>query len=584
MARFVYRRILTHLLLLVGLYGLLFSLAAFLDQGVYPSVAFLVIVPGTFLMAVYIHRRGVKKEEFLIQRHERQLLIGTLAADCIIVGILSTYAVWGTTLRTMGLSAVLAPPILAVIVEIVALPFRLAAARRLPRRYPEWVGKRERSGDLTVGAIWLGAALVAVMLGVWDMEWTVWEIEGLEEVGEKDEEAVEGEDPNDPDAIVRRLRAAVEEGDPRAMVELGRIYYDPQHPLYRRDPAAGLHLFQQAAAKNSVEGAALLGIHLYDRARTEEDIAEALNYLRQGIKGRYDGALFRYGEAYEFGRGVERDLKVARANYLLAAERGNINAAYRLGIMARDGVMGEQDYVAAHRWLTAAADGGSSDAANALALLYLLGRGVDSDPEVAAELFERAAEAGNPEAQFNYGVLRYMGESIPRDYGIARKCFEALVANGDPRGAVFLGEMYLYGRGVPVDAAQAEEYFRRAADANLPAGVYQLGVMYLEGRGVPADVNEGIALLRRAANLDLGRAQYVLGMLIVEGKVVRRDPFDAWRWLALATEHNVPGASDALTELSASMSESDLWTARAMVYQFKRERRIERPNPLPVLQ
>lgn len=582
MSRFVYRRILIHLLLVVGLYGLLFSLALFLEQGVFPSLAFLIVVPSSLLIAVYIYRRGVAGEEFLIQRQERRLLIYTLIVDCLVIVTVSTYVVVGTTLGVTGLLVIVIPPVLGLVVEAFSLGPRLEAAKRLPRRYPEWVGRRENARELWLGLVWLAAAGFAVIVGVVRMERVEWQLEGMEAAEEVD--AGEDEDPSDPAVIIRRLRAAVEAGDPRAMVELGRIFYDSSHPLYRRDPAAGLQLFRQAAANKSAEGAALLGVHLYDRARSPDDIAEAINYLRHGVKGRHDGALFRYGEAHEMGRGVERDLKIARANYLIAAERGNTDAAYRLGVMARDGVIAEPDFVAAHRWLSAAADGGNSDAENALALLYLLGRGVESNVDIAVELFESAVAAGNSEAQFNYGVLRYLGEAIEQDYAIARRCFEALVAGGDPRGAAFLGEMYLHGRGVPVDLAVAYGHFRHAADANLPAAAFQLGNMYLQGQGVPVDVAEGMLLLRRAAELDYGRAQYALGLLAAKGEIVKRDPIDAWRWLALAAEHNIPSAANALADLTEGMSESEVWTARAMVFQFKREKQIDRPNPLPLLE
>ena len=65
-------------------------------------------------------------------------------------------------------------------------------------------------------------------------------------------------------------------------------------------------------------------------------------------------ALFRLGDRYETGRGVEHDLAVAAAYMRLAALRGQIEARYRLGLDYAGGLGVEKDLAESYRWLTLA--------------------------------------------------------------------------------------------------------------------------------------------------------------------------------------------------------------------------------------
>ena len=64
------------------------------------------------------------------------------------------------------------------------------------------------------------------------------------------------------------------------------------------------------------------------------------------------------------GKGVEQDLKEAAKWYQKAADQGDADAQYNLGVMYDNGDGVEQDNVTAYAWWNIAATNGDQDAKN----------------------------------------------------------------------------------------------------------------------------------------------------------------------------------------------------------------------------
>lgn len=115
-------------------------------------------------------------------------------------------------------------------------------------------------------------------------------------------------------------------------------------------------------------------------------------------------AMMKYG-----GIGTSKDLPSAMQHHRKAAELGQVEAMYNLGIAYADGNAVPQDYASALRWLnkTMAHEDryGSnpvrSQAQNALGTLYENGNGVGTDLLVAYALYSLAAAAGDLKAKEN---------------------------------------------------------------------------------------------------------------------------------------------------------------------------------------
>lgn len=182
-----------------------------------------------------------------------------------------------------------------------------------------------------------------------------------------------------------------------------------------------------------------------------------------------------------------------------AAEKGDMSAAYRLGVAFRDGIGVPQDYVEANVWIGIAAllGVGADQATYAEADKQLASKLTPSQSaEVAkrlAAVLGRLAEAGLPKAQLMLGVLHFKGMpefGVPQDYALAFAWIQKAATQGDAEAAFILGVMYEGNSGTTQDFAKAVQWFRKAAEQGNADGQLAIGQMYEKGLGVPRDVVE----------------------------------------------------------------------------------------------
>jgi TPR repeat protein len=96
--------------------------------------------------------------------------------------------------------------------------------------------------------------------------------------------------------------------------------------------------------------------------------------------------------------------------YQQAAQQGQPQAQYQLGLIYKQGKGVPQDDALAIHWFRRAAEQGQADAQNQLGLLYKrdAGSAVQDDAHanaLAVNLFMSAAEQGHAEAQYNLGLF-----------------------------------------------------------------------------------------------------------------------------------------------------------------------------------
>jgi len=90
--------------------------------------------------------------------------------------------------------------------------------------------------------------------------------------------------------------------------------------------------------------------------------------------------------------------------YHAAAEQGESNAQFNLGVFYETGQVVPQDYEEAVKWYKKAAEQECAPAQCNLGLCYETGRGVKQDVRQAVRWFCRAARQGDKTAQHNLGV------------------------------------------------------------------------------------------------------------------------------------------------------------------------------------
>jgi uncharacterized protein len=117
------------------------------------------------------------------------------------------------------------------------------------------------------------------------------------------------------------------------------------------------------------------------------DYTKALQETRPLAQKGDPRGQYGMGVLYENGYGVTKDLKLAAAWYLKAAEQGNSDAQYNLGAMYEHGVGIPVNYPEAARWYRPAAEQGDIDALSNLGVLYQGGKGVPQDKVLAMALY-----------------------------------------------------------------------------------------------------------------------------------------------------------------------------------------------------
>ncbi len=138
-----------------------------------------------------------------------------------------------------------------------------------------------------------------------------------------------------------------------------------------------------------------------------------------------------------------------------AANQGDREALYRLGLFHERGIKTDPDPAMARHWYARAADLGHVLAQFRLASLFWEGVGGPVDSEGAARWFRAAAEQGMALAQFNLAVILDQGLASGADAVEAARFYEAAVLAGLPEAGVNLAMLYLDGRGVESDIVRA---------------------------------------------------------------------------------------------------------------------------------
>ncbi|MCH8622092.1 tetratricopeptide repeat protein [Undibacterium sp. TS12] len=172
--------------------------------------------------------------------------------------------------------------------------------------------------------------------------------------------------------------------------------------------------------------------------------------------------------ADDFNNGVnyyaQGDFASALDSFKNAAEKGNADAQFNLGLMYLNGEGVVQDYKQAMKWFEQSASQGNVRAQVNIGRMYAKGKGVLSNHGVAASWFKKAAEQGYADAQYSLGILYVTGTGVARDYGRAKELFQQAANQGNASGQYQLGLIYLKGRGVAINLVTAYKWLILAGD------------------------------------------------------------------------------------------------------------------------
>lgn len=150
-----------------------------------------------------------------------------------------------------------------------------------------------------------------------------------------------------------------------------------------------------------------------------------------------------------------------------AAEKGEAQAQYELGMLYMTGGGGTKDEVEAQRWLRKAADQGDARAQFQIGNMYWRAwGGLPRNDKEAAVWFRKAAEQGNADGQWQLGELYEYGRGgIRQNMAQAVSWYQKAAAQGQAQAEFALGDAYEHGKGgLRKDKGLAREWYQKSAD------------------------------------------------------------------------------------------------------------------------
>ena len=163
---------------------------------------------------------------------------------------------------------------------------------------------------------------------------------------------------------------------------------------------------------------------------------------------------------YQDGRAAydNGDFDTAMAVWAPAAESGDADSQYGMGLLYSEGIVVPMDDIQALKWFGLAADQGHGEAQYKLGVMHANGWGVPMDEMEAFNWYKLAAENGVTAAQVSLGTMYQNGFSIEQNKIEALKWFTIAAKLGDTDATMH--QEYL------AERMPAEELAKADADVN----------------------------------------------------------------------------------------------------------------------
>lgn len=131
-----------------------------------------------------------------------------------------------------------------------------------------------------------------------------------------------------------------------------------------------------------------------------------------------------------FNAYLRGEYALAEREFRPLAERGNVLAQYKLGLMYNNGEGVPQDYRQAVDWFNRAAVLGYAPAQSSLGVKFEKGQGVKRNYSEAVRWYRFGAEQGYAMAQYRLGRMYVLGQGVRRDYTEAFAWFKIAAGQG----------------------------------------------------------------------------------------------------------------------------------------------------------
>ena len=305
--------------------------------------------------------------------------------------------------------------------------------------------------------------------------------------------------PPAPDKGLKLLSGLAEQGDVDALDALGQ-YFSTNG--YQRFPSV-LPMVRRAADDKDENALYILIEYLMALDHQPEHLTESeiKTYLSEAGSDPKLAAL-TLGIAYEKGGVLEKNIALAKANYLKAADGGDGAGYYRLGKLELETAGTDAGRKKGLDHLNEAIKYGSETAAMELGQLYQKGVLVPEDIAKAMTYYKMASQSF-PGAFCRIGMIF----NQQKQYEKALQSFVEGAKAGDAESMWFAGKAMEAGLGIEKHPAYAVKAYNMAIENGYLAAAYDLGMLYINGaQGVEQDLEKGMALLEKAGTQEANAA------------------------------------------------------------------------------
>ncbi len=143
-----------------------------------------------------------------------------------------------------------------------------------------------------------------------------------------------------------------------------------------------------------------------------------------------------------------------------------------------------------------AANRGDANSQFRLGMSYTNGHGLVQDHATAVSWFKKAAQSGHKDAQFMLGAALHIGRGIEKNRSQSISWYTKSAEAGHMRSQYQLGSSYLNGRGVKQDRAWGARWYGMSANQGHKEAQFYLGALYSKGLGLPKSRSKSLFWLR----------------------------------------------------------------------------------------
>ncbi len=421
-------------------------------------------------------------------------------------------------------------------------------------------------------------------------------------------------------------RKAAENGNAAAQYKQGLHFENNENGQI--NPYQSFEWFKKAAEQGYVLAQLKLGKYYEKGIGTERNIEKAINcYKEAAEKGNNDAlnnlamcwvsdietnfnseeALYYYKKASEDGQKQIRERVLSdfqkfntQDDYIewlkFAAELGDANAQYQLGIKYYTGSGIERNKKQAYEWIAKAASKGNKEAKRSLKngsffdetyFDKLIAKAEQGDPEAQYEVafsyetgvtkddeslgitpsqafswYQKAAELGHAKAQFKLGLCYEEEKGTNKDYEKALYWYEKAKEQGiDEAGA-----------------AHKELLLKIEAEKGDAEAQYELALSYYKGNKGKKHLYKALVFFEKAAEQGHTKAQFMTGKFYEEGWGTARDISKAISWYEIVAEQ---GDSEAAQRIVILKEEAEQ-NVPVIKKHLKRLKKVAEENNIDV--